>query len=77
MGIPNPDSPQWAEYLSQAFAKLRMRAQPDPYATAHEYAGAIPTDYLPTRAMPQAVIPHYTKDDEPHPATHGMEGEDE
>lgn len=43
------------------------------------------TEYVPFDSMfgaivrPQAVIPmaHYTKDDEPHPATHGMEGEDE
>ena len=32
MSLPNPDSPQWAEYLSAAFRKVRMRAQPDPYA---------------------------------------------
>lgn len=52
----------------------------DEYMDRAKWAEYVPFDQMfGTIVKQQAVIPmvHYTKDDEPHPATHGMEGEDE
>lgn len=53
-----PES-KWADALSARFAELmRKSPNPDPYANAHELAGAMvmPAEFIP-RLMPQTPKP--------------------
>ena len=68
-----PDS-RWAAALSARFHELLgSRPNPDPYADAHEMAGAMqmPADFLPTRVFPMRP------DDELLPMRDDLEDESE